>query len=55
MSYGARVNVDACYEFGGREFKDFYGRMALYLHIFGHQAVGSVVSFSPSLKESELR
>ena len=44
LSYGARSNVDACYEYGGSEFEAFYNCMALYPHIAGHQAVGSVVS-----------
>jgi len=54
VSYGARANVDACYEFGGREFKDFYGCMALYPHITRQQAGGGVVSPRRSLKGSEL-
>jgi tyrosinase len=44
LDYGARAHVDDCYEFGGNEFEDFYGCMAYYPHIAGHQATGGVVS-----------
>lgn len=54
VSYGARANIDAGYEFGGVELEDFYGYMALYPHVAGHQAVGGVVSLRGSLKECEL-
>lgn len=44
LSYGARSNIDACYEFGGDEFEEFYGCLAYYPHITGHKATGGVVS-----------
>ena len=44
LSYGARSNVDACYEYGGSEFDAFYEYMALYPHIARHQAVSRIRS-----------
>ncbi|KAE9372718.1 Di-copper centre-containing protein [Stipitochalara longipes BDJ] len=44
LSYGARSNVDACYEYGGSKFEAFYESMALYPHMTGHQAVGGVMT-----------
>ncbi|KAF8853630.1 hypothetical protein BDZ45DRAFT_729363 [Acephala macrosclerotiorum] len=44
LSYGARSNVEDCYEFGGEDFEDFYGCMAYYPHIAGHQATGGVMT-----------
>lgn len=46
LSYGARANVEACYEI--ELYDDFYGCMAYLPHIAGHQATGGVVSFLPS-------
>jgi len=41
MEYGKREHVDDCYEFD--DFVEFYGCMAYYPHIAGHQATGGVV------------
>lgn len=43
LDYGSRSHVDDCYEF--TDFESFYGCMAYYPHIAGHQATGGVVSF----------
>lgn len=42
LDYGARSHVDDCYEFS--DFEDFYGCMAYYPHIAGHQAVGGIMT-----------
>ncbi|RDI82366.1 hypothetical protein Vi05172_g7687 [Venturia inaequalis] len=44
LDYSARSHVDACYAFGGDEFESFYGCMAYYPHIGGHQATGGVMT-----------
>ncbi|KAH9219820.1 hypothetical protein DL95DRAFT_457086 [Leptodontidium sp. 2 PMI_412] len=44
LAYGAEVNVDACYEYGGTDFESFYGCMAYLPHIAGHQATGGVMT-----------
>ena len=44
LAYGARANIDACYEYGAEDFGAFYGCMAYFPHIAGHQATGGVVS-----------
>lgn len=42
LYYGARARVNDCYEFD--DFPSFYGCMAYYPHIAGHQAVGGVMT-----------
>ncbi|KAI9055630.1 hypothetical protein LZ554_000574 [Drepanopeziza brunnea f. sp. 'monogermtubi'] len=44
LIYGARANVDACYEFGSAEYESFYNCMAYAPHIAGHQATGGVMT-----------
>lgn len=46
LNYGARSNVDDCYEYGADDFESFYRCMAYYPHVAGHQAAGGVVSSS---------
>jgi tyrosinase len=44
LDYGARSHVDDCYEYGGDEFESYFGCMAYYPHIAGHQATGGVMA-----------
>ncbi|PVH82456.1 hypothetical protein DL98DRAFT_547905 [Cadophora sp. DSE1049] len=44
LAYGARANVDACYDYGAEDFEAFYGCMAYLPHIAGHQATGGVMT-----------
>ncbi|KAH8648988.1 hypothetical protein BGZ60DRAFT_509291 [Tricladium varicosporioides] len=41
LDYGRRTHVDSCYEYV--DFESFYGCMAYYPHIAGHQATGGVL------------
>ncbi|KAK6586432.1 hypothetical protein PZA11_001489 [Diplocarpon coronariae] len=44
LSYGARANVDACYEYGATDFQSFHKCMAYLPHIAGHQATAGVMT-----------
>ncbi|EKD21315.1 uncharacterized protein L3040_000650 [Drepanopeziza brunnea f. sp. 'multigermtubi'] len=44
LMWGARANIDACYEFGSADFEAFSECMAFAPHIAGHRATGGIMT-----------